>query len=591
MPTLTARGPKPGDAWRMTLVADEPVIIGREAGEWSVSWDNWISRKHVQVTWRPGGFLAVQRLSNTANPIYFAGKESDRFEITPGGHFVIGTTSFLIEGDQQKSATASEPSPVEERTVSVPELERLPFRDAARPLDVLGRLPEVIARAGNDAELCERLSDLLLEGLARADVVALVDASHPPDVNILHQRSRREGTEFRPSHKLVQEGVNNRRQAVLHLWGMGGDAKFTASGGFDWAFCTPVRDEGARGWGIYAAGRLSGDPSATVLGPLETSALRDDLKFADLAAAILGSLRQVRLLQRRQASLRAFFSPAVRHALADADPDEALRAREADVSVLFCDLRGFSLESERQSGDLMALLQRVSKALGVMTQSILDEGGVIGDFQGDAALGFWGWPLPQPDMALRAAGAALIIRSTFEAAGRQTQHPLSGFRVGIGIASGRAVVGKIGAAEQSKVGAFGPVVNLASRLEGMTKILQVPILLDEATAAQLRESMPPGAGRCRRLAVVRPKGLDQSVAVSELMPPLAEYPAFTDDDLRNYEQALDAFVKQDWTAAYDLLHRVTSHDRAKDFLLGHILQNNRTPPAGWDGVVALERKS
>ena len=117
---------------------------------------------------------------------------------------------------------------------------------------------------------------------------------------------------------------------------------------------------------------------------------QDDLKFTEVAAQTLQSIRQVRQLQNRQASLRQFFSPVVMAAVASEDPDVVLAPREADVSVLFCDLRGFARESERSS-DLLELLNRVSRALGVTTRHILERGGVVGDFQGDAVMGFWGW--------------------------------------------------------------------------------------------------------------------------------------------------------------------------------------------------------
>jgi len=82
----------------------------------------------------------------------------------------------------------------------------------------------------------------------------------------------------------------------------------------------------------------------------------------------------------------------------------------------------------------------------------------VGDFQGDAAMGFWGWPLRQPDAVLRTCRAALAVRAEFEAT--------EGFHAGIGVATGPAVAGKIGTVDQVKVTVFGPVVNLASRLEG-----------------------------------------------------------------------------------------------------------------------------
>ena len=157
--------------------------------------------------------------------------------------------------------------------------------------------------------------------------------------------------------------------------------------------------------------------------------------------------------------------------------------------MLFCDLRGFSRKAEMHAGDLIPLLERVSKALGYMTQTILEHGGVIGDYQGDAAMGFWGWPLADPHMIKQTCLAALGIRTLFEASAADPEHPLHDFRIGIGIANGNAVAGQIGTTDQVKVTVFGPVVNLASRLEGMTKLLRVPILLDEPTAVAVRQQL------------------------------------------------------------------------------------------------------
>jgi adenylate cyclase len=226
-----------------------------------------------------------------------------------------------------------------------------------------------------------------------------------------------------------------------------------------------------------------------------------------------------------------------------------------------------------------------------MTQNILDRKGVIADFQGDAAMAFWGWPLPQPDKVLQACQAALGIRTLFERFPACPGHPLADFRVGIGVATGTAVAGQIGAPQQAKVTVFGPVVNLAARLEAMTRLLRVPILIDEATAQVARERLPPEVGRCRRLARVRPYGLQSPVLVSELLPPVADHPMLSDDHLRAYEQALDAFLTGDWPAAYALLHHVPPQDHGKDLLTGFILQHDHQPPPGWDGVIPLEHKS
>ena len=260
------------------------------------------------------------------------------------------------------------------------------------------------------------------------------------------------------------------------------------------------------------------------------------------------------------------------------------------VTVLFCDLRGFSRTSQQHADDLMGLLERVSKALGVATHHIRLQGGVVGDFHGDAAMGFWGWPVVQDDAVERTCCAALAAEAELAAAASQRDGPLAGFRAGFGIATGKAVAGKIGTVDQVKVSVFGPVVNLASRLEGMTKILRAPILLDSCTARASRTHVPADVARIRRVAVVRPYGLDAAIEVSQLLPPQSQCPLLADEHLQCYEEALDDFLAGRWSRAFELLHRIPAGDQVKDFLTIYIAQHNRTPPPGWDGVIPLESK-
>jgi adenylate cyclase len=437
---------------------------------------------------------------------------------------------------------------------------------------------------------------MILTGISRADVVGLIevpdDASTETPGRVLHWDRRRSAEgDFRPSQRLVHEAVCRRQQSVLQVWladSGRGASEYTQQADFDWAFCTPIQGDACRGWGIYVTGR---QPS-NLTGPLvDSGEMQAELKFTELVAEILRSLKQVQRLEKRQARLGHFFSPAVIEALGGHDPDVALKPRETTVTVLFCDLRGFSRTSERHANDLLALLTTVSKALGVMTENIFDQGGVIADFQGDAAMGFWGWPIAQPDAARRACLAALCIRTQFESVSRQPDHPLAGFQVGIGIATGMAVAGKIGVQSQAKVGVFGPVVNLASRLEGMTKILGAPILMDSVTAKAASEQIQPDAARCRRLAVVIPLGLDTPVTVFELLPPISEFPALTDEHLQHYDAAVDAFGSGQWSQALEFLQRVPTEDTAKDFLIEFILRNRRVPPVDWKGSISLDRKS
>jgi adenylate cyclase len=595
MADLIAQGAKPQQRWRRTLPDGQQVVLGRSPDTWApVPWDEQVSRLHARLCWRDGR-LEVRRLPAAKNPLFVRGQALDSFDLRPGEAFVAGTTTFTLTNDTV-GAVAQVPAPVSELSFRAQDLQQVPFRDADRRLEILGRLPDVISGATSESELLIGLGNMLLAGIPRAEAVAVVavapEGRKGPRVEILFwDRRLALGGGFHPSERLILKAVTT-QQSVSHVWDATGDPSAsgpTISENLDWAFCTPVRGESCAGWALYVSGRRATPGLATPPGA-DPSDLRTDIKFTELVAALLSSLQHVRLLQRRHALLSQFFSPSVLTTLGNQDADKILAPRETEVAVLFCDLRGFSRESDRAAADLLGLLERVSKALGVMTHHILDNGGVIADFQGDAALGFWGWPLAQPDAVARACLAALGIRSQFEATALRSGHSLTGFRVGVGIATGRAVAGKIGTRDQAKVGVFGPVVNLASRLEGMTKILNTATLVDEATARLARQQLPAAAARFRRVARVRPYGLDQVVTVTELLPPAAEYPELNDEHIAAYEQALDALVAGRWQEAYELLHRVPPGDRAKDFLTVYIAQHGRVPPPGWDGVIPLARK-
>jgi adenylate cyclase len=295
-------------------------------------------------------------------------------------------------------------------------------------------------------------------------------------------------------------------------------------------------------------------------------------------------------LRRQTDELKQYFSPKVVDALTVSDIEETLKPRVVDVTVLFCDIRGFSMRGERMAHDLESLLARCGQALELMTHHILEFGGSISDFQGDAALGYWGWPVAPPDGPLSACKAALAIHAEFAKARKIDDHPLADFQVGIGLAHGRAIAGKIGSKIQPKIGVFGPVVNLASRLEGMTKELRVPILLDETTGDYVVTHLPPTQGRRRRLARVRPYGLETPLTVYQLLPPAEDHTGITDEHIKTYESAVDAFTSGAWEDALYLLDKLPVGDRAKDFLQIAIGLHNYSPPRTWDGVYEMSRK-
>jgi len=586
---LVAWGTQPDQSLRWSLAEGREESIGRDAAaSLSVPWDARISRRHVTLSLQNQA-LEIQRLPQARHPIYYDGLPVDACRVEADGRFVLGTTTFqFLRGTEDQQAQR----PLEERAFSPQQLHRIRYQDPEQRIAVLTHLPEVIAGARNDVELFERLAHLLLSGVAHAEAVSIVSCLDDGSVVTRHWERRRqtEGA-LQPSRRLVTAALKSQQTSVLHVWGVAdqGDTEPTLGQEFDWAFCTPVPDLADEISGLYVAGQMSATyvTGATLT---ESAELESDVKFTELVAEIISAVLKARRLERQRAGLRQFFAPPILSALGDELDTTLLEPCECDVTILFCDLRGFSQRMEHEAHNLIGLLERVSGALGVMTHQILKFGGVTGDFQGDAALGFWGWPFPSENAILDACRAALGIRAAFQKAAAQKDHPLADFTMGIGLAHGRAVAGKIGTSEQVKVTVFGPVVNLAHRLEGLTKLMRAPILMDEAVAQVVRDRLSSHEGRSRRLARVLPYGLETPVVVSELLPSVLEFPDLTDAHLSAFEEGVEAFLQGHWEHAYRNLHAMPSTDRVQDFLLAQIMQANRKAPATWDGILRFPGK-
>lgn len=586
---LVAQGSDSRQRWRHALEPGATYVLGRDvACELPVPWDPHVSRRHVQI--RPALQNAeVVALPKAANPVFFEGQPVERCDVPLGGAFVLGTTVFRLER-RETSRDSADSLPVEEVAFDRQELQKVRFRDANDRIDVLSHLPEVIWEAKTEDEFLQRLCNLVLAGIPHADAVAIVDPGLPARIRHWERRRQTAGG-IRPSTRLINEAVLRRKRSIMHVWDPSARVRdtYTAVAEFDWAFCTPVFEK-STGWGLYVAGKHDRPVSTGSAPSAEGMHLQADVKFAELVAEIIASVRRKNELERQQAGYRQFFAPAILAALGDDLDTDLLAPRQCDVTVMFCDLRGFSKRAEHDAANLLGLLDRVSRALGVMTDHILKHGGVTGDFLGDAALAFWGWPFSSDEAPLNACRAALAIRAAFQETQSKKDHPLADFRAGIGIAHGRAVAGKIGTKEQVKFTVFGPVANLASRLEGMTKQLRVPILLDEATSAIALRRLDPAEGRLRKLARVLPYGLEKPVLVHELLPSATAMPELTDAHIARYERGVDEFNAGDWEEAYVDLKDMPAGDRAQDFLMLQIAQGNRIAPPGWDGIVRLPSK-
>ncbi len=591
---LVAHGPETSQRLRQPLEIGREMRLGRSPDvDLPVPWEPVLSRFHLTLVVEPEG-VALRRNPDAANPIYMNGRSIDTATLVDGDTFVVGQTTFHLGQANLKAAAPAE-APFEEVVFSRQDLRRIQYRDADKRLEVLSALPDLISGSLNESALSSRLSHLLLTGIRAAEAVAVVELNEHNEVHIRHWERRRETSgSFRPSHRLITEALTQQRSA-LHVWKRripSGD-DYTISSDSDWAFCTPIEGPLPRR-GLYVAGQH--DQIQSIMETLRRDGLhlQAEIKFTELVADVIGSVERVNRLEANLSVLRQFLSPPVLRALERSGSGglnaDMLEPRECHVTVLFCDVRGFSQRAEEGAGDLKSLLNELRMALELMTQEILHHGGVTGEFLGDAALGFWGWPFASEEAPLNACRAALGIRRRLAQIRNEPGHPLADVEVGIGIAQGPAVAGKIGTSDRMTVTVFGPVVNLASRLQTMTKQLRVPILLDEATAEIVRRRLSTTEGRIRKLARVQPYGMETPLTVSELLLPMGEAEELTDAHLALYEQGVEHFQAGRWQEAYRCLHGMPSSDRAPDFLLPRLAQHNRHAPPGWTGVIELPEK-
>lgn len=605
---LSISGQDPSQRLQKTLQEEVVTRIGRSPQSgWAIPWDQAISREHADVCWA-GGQLRVICLPGARNPLVYRGKPTRELAIVAGDWFKIGDTTFQAGGVDKETASkedtvsildAAEPESIEEHAYSEEDLSRVAFRNTEQQMELLCKLPRMISGSHSDEELGQTLCKLLVEAIPQADAVAVAhfdETELPEDESqiddfpepLTMRVETRDGYEgrFNPSRRMLLKTL--RRQAnVLHIWGGDEDSgAFTVSEGLGWAFCVPVRGESCQGWCLYVSGQGTANGGLLVT----ENDLTGDLRFTELVAQFIGSVRQVRILQEQKTQLSSFFSPKVIENLTAHSAGEMLSPAEKEISVLFCDVRGFSKKSEELQGDLHALLRSVSAALGVMAGGILERDGAIADFQGDAALGFWGWPLELEDGPVPACRAALSIYTKFCEAIDAADGLLEGFSVGIGIAHGRALAGQIGTDQQSKMGVFGPVVNQGARLEGMTKQLNVPICIDAATADFAQRFLPPTDARVRRLARVRPKGMDTAMDVFGLLPPVDRLPSLTSQMIADHEASVEAIVDGKWDEAAQLLSTLPPEDGPKQFLVQQMARFKNVPPEGWDGAFSLTSK-
>jgi adenylate cyclase len=164
----------------------------------------------------------------------------------------------------------------------------------------------------------------------------------------------------------------------------------------------------------------------------------------------------------------------------------ALAPIEREITVMFSDIRGFTGMSEGMGPT--EVLTMLDDYFGRMSQIVKGHDGVVGKFMGDGLLAYWGVPDRLDDHAVRAVRAARDMRRAVRELNQHRHHQgLAPIRIGIGIHTGNVAAGMLGGTLQSEYTVIGDAVNVASRVEGLTKDHDVDVLVSETTWAQLPE--------------------------------------------------------------------------------------------------------
>jgi adenylate cyclase len=310
-----------------------------------------------------------------------------------------------------------------------------------------------------------------------------------------------------------------------------------------------------------------------------------------LLFVLLGALTY--LLERRgRSQLNRLFGQYVPPELVDEmneDPAQySMSGRSAELTVMFADVRGFTTLSEKMEptalGELMnTLLTDLSRVIRA------DHLGTIDKYIGDCVMAFWGAPVARPDHATEAVSAALDMLASLARLTPTLSLPDGAqIAIGIGMNTGRAVVGNMGSAYRMAYTVLGDTVNTASRLEGLTKTYGVGIVAGDSVRAAA-----PAAFVWRRLDLVRVKGRETPLGIHEPLCHADEATALLHKLAARHEAALAAYLARRFDealAAWQALqreHPCALHalwvERAQAFV-------ERPPGPGWDGVYTFESK-
>ena len=271
----------------------------------------------------------------------------------------------------------------------------------------------------------------------------------------------------------------------------------------------------------------------------------------------------------------------------ESDPDRYDKPKEAELTILFADIRGFTGISETLSPE--ALREYIDDYLTEMSMIIRSTyRGTLDKYIGDAIMAFWGAPMDDAEHARNAVLAALAMQKQCPALNaRFAARGWPALRIGVGVNSGTVRVGNMGSRLRRAYTAMGDAVNVASRLEGRTKSYGVGILVGEATRNRVKDVV------FREIDRIKVKGRDEAITIYEPLGPESEAGALR-EELRLWNQALRAYRAQQWDEADVTLLNLSRLHAGRELYRAYaqkVADRRRDPPPpGWDGVTAFDEK-
>jgi adenylate cyclase len=317
--------------------------------------------------------------------------------------------------------------------------------------------------------------------------------------------------------------------------------------------------------------------------------------FATISAYVVSftyiSLTEGKEKRKIKNVLGQYVSPAMLTSVLKNNQDDYLKAEVGTKEVLtifFSDIRDFTTIAERY--EVEKVVEVLNDYLSRMVDIIFSNQGTLDKFIGDAIVAFWGAPVRIHDHHYKAVLAALQMKGAMKTFNQEAKgKSLPQLRIGIGIHTGEVILGNIGSTRKLDYTVIGDSVNLASRIEGLTKAYDSPIIISQDTYEHVQDDIS-----CRIVDFVKVKGRDNSIMIYEVIDEAGRVDEETARVIRLTEKAFKEYTQRRFSASMhnfedvleirpnDVLSNVFIH-RCREY------QENQ-PPEDWDGAFVCETK-